>query len=435
MNQPENDKPPYKVLAFFRWFCHPDYREDIEGDLLEQFHGRVIRKGLRKAKFLFIKDVLLLFRPGIIRGMQSRAQQKIMNMKKVHWIKLVALNLLIVLMILSPFIPGPSNKAVKLFSVAGQLMGLMGLFLVPIGLAWTIIEIRRFEKAVDNEANHKFHYQLANTAILLIAVIFIMAVVFVPNPMPKSTFLFGLILQVAAFILARKRIKKRENTDQRVPDQGALVILASSATACIVLIYFFYLLFVFFTAGIIPAMLGIVLLPAGLFWAIRQIGKLKLPYERKFNSVPLYLVTIPLIAFLTFKFMMEPISNFSRDFAIKKSEALIASIEDHKSRTGEYPKSLQDLYAYSLKKIPKPFIMGIGDFRYNKINEYYSLSFSQWLHVGSLEEIVLYDKNNLKNSLTGEFAKYDYSFDLWRVKGAFASHDTKYDNWRYYHCD
>ena len=79
--------------------------------------------------------------------------------------------------------------------------------------------------------------------------------------------------------------------------------------------------------------------------------------------------------------------------------------------------------------------MGIGDFRYNKINDHYSLSFSQWLYLGSLEEIVLYDKNNLKNNLTGEFAKYDYSFDLCRVKGAFASHDTRYDNWRYYLVD
>jgi len=53
----------------------------------------------------------------------------------------------------------------------------------------------------------------------------------------------------------------------------------------------------------------------------------------------------------------------------------------------------------------------------------------------TLEEIVLYDKNDLKNKLSGEFAKYDYSSDLWRVKGAFSSHGTRHNNWRYYHLD
>lgn len=79
--------------------------------------------------------------------------------------------------------------------------------------------------------------------------------------------------------------------------------------------------------------------------------------------------------------------------------------------------------------------MGIVNFRYNKINEDYSLSFSQWLEWGSLEVIVLYDKNNLRDNLKGRFAEWDYSFDLCRTKGAFASYDTKFENWRYYLCD
>ncbi len=79
--------------------------------------------------------------------------------------------------------------------------------------------------------------------------------------------------------------------------------------------------------------------------------------------------------------------------------------------------------------------MGILDFRYHKIDDDYSLSFSQWLEFGSLEEIVLYDKNSLRNNLKGAFAKYDYAFDLCRVKGAFESHDTNDDYWRYYLVD
>ena len=432
MHHQHNDRPPRHILAFFRWFCHPAFREDIEGDLLELFHSRVTRLGARKAKWLFIKDVLLLFRPAVIRDLNYRYQQKIINMKKNHWIKLIALNLFIVLMIVCPFIPGPSNKVVQWFSTAGQLVGIGGLFLVPIGLAWTIIEIKKMKKPKDKQVNQRLHYHLAIIATSLIAFIFFLLIFLVPNPMPKMTFAFALLLLLVGFALALTRIKKWENNNEHVSDQG-VIILAFSATACITLIYLFYLLFLIVSAEVIPSILGILLLPVGLVWIIKQIRKLKDGNERKFSSVPVFLVTIPLIAFLTFKFLMEPVSNFSRDFAIKRSAALIASIEDHKSRTGQYPASIQDLYP--AKKMPKPFIMGIDKFRYNKINDQYSISFSQWLDLGSLEEIVLYDKNDLKNNLKGEFAKYNYQFDLCRVKGAFASHDTKYNNWRYYLVD
>ena len=55
-------------LRLLKWFCKPEYHRDIEGDLLELFDRRVENQGLRKAKWLFCKDVLLLCRPGIIRS-------------------------------------------------------------------------------------------------------------------------------------------------------------------------------------------------------------------------------------------------------------------------------------------------------------------------------------------------------------------------------
>ncbi|MGD1893670.1 MAG: permease prefix domain 2-containing transporter [Cyclobacteriaceae bacterium] len=55
--------PPKLPLHFFRWFCHPDYQEDIEGDLLERFERRRVRHGLKNARWEFSKDVIRLFRP------------------------------------------------------------------------------------------------------------------------------------------------------------------------------------------------------------------------------------------------------------------------------------------------------------------------------------------------------------------------------------
>ncbi|MEX1238167.1 MAG: FtsX-like permease family protein [Cyclobacteriaceae bacterium] len=59
---------PRLFLRFFRWYCDPKMHGYIEGDLMEAYHARLIKYGKRKADMQFIVDVLLLFRPGIIRS-------------------------------------------------------------------------------------------------------------------------------------------------------------------------------------------------------------------------------------------------------------------------------------------------------------------------------------------------------------------------------
>lgn len=54
------------MLDFFRWYCNPVFLEEIEGDLAERFNYYVEKYGQNKAKWLFTKEVLLLFRPAII---------------------------------------------------------------------------------------------------------------------------------------------------------------------------------------------------------------------------------------------------------------------------------------------------------------------------------------------------------------------------------
>ncbi|GAB4247012.1 MAG: ABC transporter permease [Ekhidna sp.] len=75
MNKKRTITPPKWALRFFRWFCNPDYAEDIEGDLLERFEKRTNEN--RAAKWLFTLDVLRLFRPGIIRNFEGT--QKLNN--------------------------------------------------------------------------------------------------------------------------------------------------------------------------------------------------------------------------------------------------------------------------------------------------------------------------------------------------------------------
>lgn len=53
---------PKKSIRFLRWFCHEDYVEEIEGDLVELYHKQHERSSL-KANLLFFFRVLRYFRP------------------------------------------------------------------------------------------------------------------------------------------------------------------------------------------------------------------------------------------------------------------------------------------------------------------------------------------------------------------------------------
>ena len=72
--------PPKWFFRFFRWFCDPELRKYIEGDLMELYAGRLQSSGKKKADQKFILDVLLLFRPGIIRSFPGPYSLKPSNM-------------------------------------------------------------------------------------------------------------------------------------------------------------------------------------------------------------------------------------------------------------------------------------------------------------------------------------------------------------------
>lgn len=61
-----NDKKaPRHALRFLEWFCPASLYEGIEGDLLEQFEEDCQSLGERKARSVFVWNVLRFFRPGI----------------------------------------------------------------------------------------------------------------------------------------------------------------------------------------------------------------------------------------------------------------------------------------------------------------------------------------------------------------------------------
>lgn len=89
MPKKDDHSPPNWILSFFRWYCRPDYLEDLEGDLRERFAKRTEEQGIHDAKRHFILDVLRLFRPGMIRSFPSRTnifyQAMFKNYLKIAW--------------------------------------------------------------------------------------------------------------------------------------------------------------------------------------------------------------------------------------------------------------------------------------------------------------------------------------------------------------
>jgi putative ABC transport system permease protein len=84
-NSKNTESPPKLPLRFFRWYCHPDYQEDIEGDLLERFERRVEEDSVKKARWELWKDILRLFRPGIIKPIKGNDPQNYYSMYKNYF--------------------------------------------------------------------------------------------------------------------------------------------------------------------------------------------------------------------------------------------------------------------------------------------------------------------------------------------------------------
>lgn len=131
MNQRKN-KPSRMALTFFKWYCHPDYREEIIGDLMERFHIHSLKYGYKKANNLFIKEVLFLFRPAIVGPIDHLTNTHTMQItnqnKRLFIIITIAIAILIIPLTAMNF-TNEVNWKIFDFIVAGILLVGTGLTL------------------------------------------------------------------------------------------------------------------------------------------------------------------------------------------------------------------------------------------------------------------------------------------------------------------
>lgn len=65
-----NGQPPRWATRFLQWYCRPHLLEDLEGDLFEYFERNVKNKGLRRARIIYVIDVVKFLRPYTIRKIE-----------------------------------------------------------------------------------------------------------------------------------------------------------------------------------------------------------------------------------------------------------------------------------------------------------------------------------------------------------------------------
>ena len=78
--------PPKLFVNFLRWFCHPDLHRFIEGDLMELYEQKLKEGGKKRADRDFIWNVILLFRPGIIRPAEGIRQVNTYGIFKSYFV-------------------------------------------------------------------------------------------------------------------------------------------------------------------------------------------------------------------------------------------------------------------------------------------------------------------------------------------------------------
>ena len=99
--------PPRWANRFLKWYCAPALLEEIEGDLYEVFFVRVKKYGLLSAQLLYIKEVLLFFRPTSFKKLKPTVMPSLFR----NHFKIAARNLFI-------------QKGYSLINVAGLAIAL-----------------------------------------------------------------------------------------------------------------------------------------------------------------------------------------------------------------------------------------------------------------------------------------------------------------------
>jgi cation transport ATPase len=78
----EQREPPKFAIKLLRLICHPDFKEEIEGDVLERYNGDLRKYGYKVARKNIWWQVFLLTKPNLIFNLTRNNMKNIFNPKE-----------------------------------------------------------------------------------------------------------------------------------------------------------------------------------------------------------------------------------------------------------------------------------------------------------------------------------------------------------------
>ncbi|MDX1939805.1 MAG: hypothetical protein SFU99_04590 [Saprospiraceae bacterium] len=167
---------------------------------------------------------------------------------------------------------------------------------------------------------------------------------------------------------------------------------------------------------------------------IPRLKLLKNADRHSFNSLPLYLIMIPITILICQLILAAPATAFSRNQAIANSAELIHDIEQYHKVNGRYPSSLLAVW-----KDYYPNIMGIEKFHYAPQRAAYNLFFEQprflFNNFGT-REFVVYNKLDEQTMISHtSWIMLLSPEQLQTTQGWYAVHDATKPHWKYFWFD
>ncbi|WP_420387920.1 ABC transporter permease [Roseivirga sp.] len=127
--------PPQWADRFLEWYCKASLFEDLQGDLYEHFYRHIEEKGTRKARIIFILNVLRFFRPYTVKKLNIPDQlTQVIMFKNYFKTSLRSIS---------------RNKLFSAINVFGLAVS-MSVCLLMISIFTEISNYDRFHKEVDN---------------------------------------------------------------------------------------------------------------------------------------------------------------------------------------------------------------------------------------------------------------------------------------------
>lgn len=202
MDQFEKQAPSW-ATALLRIIVHPEFREEIEGDLLEKYQLDLKKYGLKIARRRLYAELFSIVKPNLIFNVNWN------TMKPINWLLLLLLPLLVAVAAVAPFLPGSSNHFAHGISQFAQTIGYIALPLVPFGLVWLIIEMRNKNgQQLNLWTNGYYPSWLALMPVLLFLPLKLATTIL--NGESFNIWPFTLIISVAIFFIYRiQKLKKK----------------------------------------------------------------------------------------------------------------------------------------------------------------------------------------------------------------------------------